>query len=117
MLTRTLDITAADFLDGTGWDIKPQGACKAEVCVPLASAESGFDLTATAERLGMAIVTDEAERPDRNRPRIDRRPSAGYRAGPRVGAERSRRQRVQAVVAARPEGRDRFLGAILRLLI
>jgi hypothetical protein len=60
MLTRTLDITAADFLDGTGWDIKPQGACKAEVCVPLASAESGFDLTATAERLGMAIVTDEA---------------------------------------------------------
>ncbi|MFT4618113.1 MAG: hypothetical protein ACI9DE_002392, partial [Halioglobus sp.] len=33
MLTRTFDITAADFLDGTGWDIRPQGACKAEVCV------------------------------------------------------------------------------------
>jgi hypothetical protein len=60
MLTRTLDITAADFLDGTGWAIKPEGACKAEVCVPLASAESGFGLFATAERLGMAIVTDEA---------------------------------------------------------
>ncbi|MFT4774838.1 MAG: hypothetical protein ACI9ME_002150 [Ilumatobacter sp.] len=60
MLTRTLDINAADFFEGTGWDIKPHGACKAEVCVPLASAESGFDLTATAERLGMAIVTDEA---------------------------------------------------------
>ena len=60
MLTRTFDITAADFLDGTGWDIRPQGACKAEVCVPLASTEFGFDLTATTERLGMAIVTDEA---------------------------------------------------------
>jgi hypothetical protein len=60
MLTRTLDITAADFLDGTGWDIKPHGACKAEVCVPLATAESGFDLIATTDRLGMAMVTDES---------------------------------------------------------
>jgi len=61
MLTRTLDITAADFLDGTGWDIKPQGACKAEVCVPLlASSNGGFDLASAAERLGMAIVTDES---------------------------------------------------------
>lgn len=60
MLTRTLDITPAEFRDGTGWDIKPQGACKAEVCVPLGSADSGFDLTSTAARLGMAIVTDES---------------------------------------------------------
>ncbi|MDA3032225.1 MAG: hypothetical protein O3B90_07850 [Actinomycetota bacterium] len=60
MLTRTLDISSADFLDGTGWDINPQGACKAEVCVPLASPESGFNLTSTAHRLGMAIVTDES---------------------------------------------------------
>lgn len=60
MLTRTIDITAADFFAGTGWDIKPQGACKAEVCVPLASPNGGFDLASAAERLGMAMVTDES---------------------------------------------------------
>jgi hypothetical protein len=59
MLTETLDISADEFRVGTGWDIKPQGACKAEVCVPL-GATDGFDLLATAERLGMAVVTDES---------------------------------------------------------
>lgn len=61
MLTETLDVTAEQFADGTGWEIKPQGACQAEVCVPLgARSPDEFDLRATAERLGMAIVTDEA---------------------------------------------------------
>ncbi len=58
MLTTTLDLTAEEFGAGTGWEIKPEGACKAEVCVPLGG--SGFDATATAARLGMAIVTDAA---------------------------------------------------------
>jgi len=58
MLTETLALTAEQFAAGTGWEIKPQGACKAEVCVPLGGGD--FDLAATAERLGMAIVTDEA---------------------------------------------------------
>jgi hypothetical protein len=57
MIVESLDITPERFAAGTGWDIKPQGACKAEVCVPLAG---GFDLMATAERLGMAIVADAA---------------------------------------------------------
>lgn len=49
-----LDIDAAEFHRATGWEIKPEGACKAEVCVPLP--EGGFDLRAAADRLGMAIV-------------------------------------------------------------
>jgi hypothetical protein len=53
----SLDVTAEDFRVGTGWDIKPVGACKAEVCVPL-DQRSGFDLQATAERLRMALVHD-----------------------------------------------------------
>jgi hypothetical protein len=44
-----LALTVEQFAAGTGWAIKPEGACKAEVCVPLA----------TAERLGMAVVHDE----------------------------------------------------------
>lgn len=57
MILESLDITAEEFADGTGWLIKPEGACKADVCVPLGGS-GGFDVTATAERLGMAIVHD-----------------------------------------------------------
>lgn len=58
MIIDSLDLTAAQFTAGTGWDIKPQGACKAEVCVPL-DANVPFSAQATAARLGMALVHDE----------------------------------------------------------
>ena len=59
MIVDRLDIDAAAFDLATGWNIKPEGACKGDVCVPLGrSAEAGFSLVATAERLGMAIVAD-----------------------------------------------------------
>jgi hypothetical protein len=55
MLLDRLDITADDFHKGTGWEIKPEGACKGDVCVPL---PDGFGVASTAERLGMALVHD-----------------------------------------------------------
>jgi hypothetical protein len=58
VITSSLEITAAEFTSATGWAIKPEGACKGEVCVPLAPAER-FDLSATAQRLRMAVVHDE----------------------------------------------------------
>lgn len=57
MITDTMDVDAVAFERGTGWAIKPQGACKGDVCVPL---PHGFSLADAAERLGMAIVRDEA---------------------------------------------------------
>ncbi len=45
---------AATFATATGWEIKPQGACLGDICVPLP--EGPFDALATAERLGMAVV-------------------------------------------------------------
>jgi len=57
MLTETLDIDAETFHAGTGWEIKPEGACKGEICVPL---PDGFEPQSTAERLGMAVVHDES---------------------------------------------------------
>lgn len=59
MLLDRLDISADEFRAGTGWEIKPEGACKGDVCVPLGR-PTGFDLRATAERLGMALVEDAA---------------------------------------------------------
>ncbi len=57
MLLDRLDVTPEAFRSGTGWEIKPEGACKGEVCVPL---PGGFAVTTAAERLGMAVVHDEA---------------------------------------------------------
>jgi hypothetical protein len=56
MILKGLDVTAAEFEAMTGWAIKPEGACKAEMCVPLGGA--AFDLTAVADRLGMPLVQD-----------------------------------------------------------
>ncbi len=58
MILESLDIGPDAFAGGTGWDIKAEGACRGDVCVPLE--RGGFDLRATAERLRMAIVHDEA---------------------------------------------------------
>jgi hypothetical protein len=56
MLVETMDLSAADFETATGWEIKPEGACKGEVCVPLD--QESFDATRAAEQLGMGVVHD-----------------------------------------------------------
>jgi hypothetical protein len=58
MILDSLDVSPERFAAGTGWEIKPEGACRAEVCVPL-DRSAGFDVVRTAERLGMALVHDD----------------------------------------------------------
>ena len=60
MLLDRLDLSPAEFHGLTGWEIKPEGACKGEMCVPLP--DGAFDVATTAERLGMAIVAEPASR-------------------------------------------------------
>jgi hypothetical protein len=53
---------AASFEDATGWAIKPEGACRGEVCVPLPDdvrVDGGLDAVAVAGRLGMPVLRDE----------------------------------------------------------
>jgi hypothetical protein len=57
MILEGLDVTAQQFERMTGWEIKPEGACKGELCVPLGGA--AFDLVAVADRLGMPLVQDD----------------------------------------------------------
>jgi hypothetical protein len=61
MILTSLSIDRAELVARTGWDVKPQGACKGEVCVPLPPGAAGADLTADvlSERLGMPLVHDE----------------------------------------------------------
>ena len=56
MIVDRLDVGAGEFERATGWRIKPEGACKGEVCVPLP--EGAFALPDVAERLGMAVVAE-----------------------------------------------------------
>jgi hypothetical protein len=53
-----LDISPDEFHAGTGWEIKPEGACKSEICVPLDRA-GAFDVSSVAARLRMALVRDD----------------------------------------------------------
>jgi hypothetical protein len=46
----------------TGWEVKPQGACRGEQCVPLppgALQDGAVDLPAFAERMGRPLLHDE----------------------------------------------------------
>jgi len=48
----------------TGWTIKPEGACKGDVCVPLPALsrddEGRIDAAVVADALGMPIAHDES---------------------------------------------------------
>jgi hypothetical protein len=56
LLIDTDVVDPAELAAQTGWELKPEGLCKADRCVPL----QGDPLTAEvlARRLGMALVND-----------------------------------------------------------
>ena len=56
MITPALDVPPEDLESRTGWSVKPEGACRGDVCVPLARP---FDLRDLAARLGMELVHDK----------------------------------------------------------
>jgi hypothetical protein len=56
MVTSSTEIDAGEFLRATGWELKPEGACRGDVCVPLPDRS----LPEVARRLGMPLVHDEA---------------------------------------------------------
>jgi hypothetical protein len=68
VILESLEVSADDLQARTGWELKPEGLCKADRCVPLADGErptangerEGLDVRAVAERLGMPLVHDEA---------------------------------------------------------
>ena len=61
MLLASLDIDPADLAARAGWELKPAGACRGDVCVPLPD-EARSSAAALAERLGMPVVQDDFHR-------------------------------------------------------
>ena len=63
MILDELVVDAGAFAARTGWDMKPQGACKGEVCVPMPPevrvGGNRLDVRVVSERLGMPLVHDE----------------------------------------------------------
>jgi hypothetical protein len=63
VLTSSLETEASAFEEATGWAIKPEGACRGDICVPLPpETRLGRDrlrLDLLAQRLGAPVVHDE----------------------------------------------------------
>jgi hypothetical protein len=61
MMLDTLELTPAQLHAQTGWELKPEGACKDDRCVPmhdLATIDGRVDVADFARRLGMPIAHD-----------------------------------------------------------
>jgi hypothetical protein len=58
-----LDVTDDELTAATGWSVKPQGACRGDVCVPLPAevrtADGRVAVDVLAPRLGMPMLHDE----------------------------------------------------------
>ena len=61
MLLRSTTIPKSTFEAGTGWHLKPEGACQGDVCIPLsrptgAGVDDSVDVARVANDLGMPLV-------------------------------------------------------------
>jgi hypothetical protein len=60
MLTDKRQIPTATFEKETGWQIKPEGACKGDVCIPLAQPPGKtLDVVETAHAMGLPVAEDK----------------------------------------------------------
>jgi hypothetical protein len=53
-----LDEPPPELEQRTGWVVKPEGACRGDVCVPLGAGP--FSVADLADRLGMPLVHDQS---------------------------------------------------------
>ena len=58
MLLRSLRIPRTEFEAGTGWTLKPQGACFGDLCIPLSQpAGDTIDVERVAKDIGMPLAS------------------------------------------------------------
>jgi hypothetical protein len=61
VILTTPQVDPGELAARTGWELKPEGACKGDLCVPLPDRrqDGPVDAAVLAKRLGMALVADE----------------------------------------------------------
>lgn len=59
MITDSPVVSRGDFESATGWSLKPEGACKGDVCIPMPF-EPGetVDVREMSEHMGLPLVHD-----------------------------------------------------------
>lgn len=65
MILQELTTTRDNFAHSTGWEIKPEGLCQGDICVPAPDAvraDGSIDVAIVADRLGMPLVHDADHR-------------------------------------------------------
>ncbi|MBX3706402.1 MAG: redoxin domain-containing protein [Pseudomonadales bacterium] len=61
MILETLEIDRSTFEAGTGWKLKPEGACKGSVCIPLRPAPGErVSVNEVARQMGLPLVEEPA---------------------------------------------------------
>ncbi len=59
MLLTSLQIPTQEFETGTGWQIKPEGACKGDICIPLKNAPTDMvDIEQVAADMNLPLVAE-----------------------------------------------------------
>lgn len=59
MLLNSLEVSKTDFETGTGWQLKPEGACKGDICIPIPKASGAtVDVQAAAEAMNLPLVAE-----------------------------------------------------------
>lgn len=58
MILESLEVSVDEFERRTGWTLKPEGACRGPICVPVSAAGPKLDVRVLAEPLGMPLVED-----------------------------------------------------------
>ena len=62
MLLHSLTLPVADFEKATGWQIKPEGACKSDVCIPLrGQTGSTLNVELLAKDMHLPLVAEDSE--------------------------------------------------------
>ncbi len=61
MLLKSKTVSRGDFERETGWQLKEEGACKGDVCIPLADdlKRDTLDVVELAEAMGLPLVKAE----------------------------------------------------------